>query len=252
MRTYQLPPGLDALFLSDARNIYYLTGFSGVSAAEREAFLLITKSKSYILTDGRYTTAIKKLVTNFELGEISSSYPLKELLKDLLKKDSIHSIGIQETNLTVAEYKLLTNIVNNIHPAKLHLLRMQKEVNEIRSIKAASEIGDKAFTYILKQIEEGTTEKELARKLELFIMNHDAELSFPSIVAFGANAAIPHHQTSDLRLTTNDLILLDFGVKIDSYCSDMTRTVFFGKANDEQKKNVYRCFKGARKSVWIY
>ena len=73
--------------------------------------------------------------------------------------------------------------------------------------------------------------------MEYFIKKHGAELSFPSIVAFGKNSSVPHHQTGNTKLTERiKLILLDFGVKYENYCSDMTRTIFFGKPSEKQKK----------------
>lgn len=93
------------------------------------------------------------------------------------------------------------------------------------------------------------TEKEVARKMELYAKEKDADMSFPTIVAFGPHAAIPHHHTSDQRLKDHDCILLDFGVRYQEYCSDMTRTIFLGEPTDEQK-NVYETVLAAQqKSV---
>src|SRR3989344_726792 len=73
--------------------------------------------------------------------------------------------------------------------------------------------------------------------MEFFIKENRGELSFPPIVAFGKNSAYPHHKTSDKKLTSKDkIVLLDFGVRLNNYCSDMTRTVFFGSTNAELKK----------------
>ncbi|MDP3733126.1 MAG: M24 family metallopeptidase, partial [Candidatus Daviesbacteria bacterium] len=106
---------------------------------------------------------------------------------------------------------------------------------------------DLAFDFILKKIQSGITEKEIAKELENFIKYKGAVISFPSIVAFGKNSSVPHHQTGDKRLTINDkLILLDFGVKINGYCSDMTRTIFFGKPSGKQRK-IYETVLEAQK-----
>lgn len=114
---------------------------------------------------------------------------------------------------------------------------LTKNKEEILKIKKSCTLGDKTFDYILKKIKLGVCEKELAFEIESFIKKQGADISFPPIVAFGKNSATPHHQTSDKRLTTKDkFVLLDFGVKLNNYCSDMTRTIFFGKPTNEQRK----------------
>lgn len=114
---------------------------------------------------------------------------------------------------------------------------MIKNPSEISNIEKACKLTDKAFNYILNKIRQGISEKELAFKIEFFIKKNGADIAFPSIVAFGKNSAFPHHvPTNNSKLIThNSIILLDFGAKVDNYCSDMTRTVFFGKPTTEQK-----------------
>jgi Xaa-Pro aminopeptidase len=115
-------------------------------------------------------------------------------------------------------------------------LRLIKSSAEIDAIKNACELGDKAFDHILKIIKKNLTEKQLVFEIEMFIKRHEADISFPTIVAFGPNASHPHHVPTDLKLKPNNFVLMDFGVKMDNYCSDMTRTIYFGKADSEQKK----------------
>lgn len=105
------------------------------------------------------------------------------------------------------------------------------------SIKKASEITDQAFEYILKKIKTGVTEKELTKKINKFIFDKNAKLAFPTIVAFGKNSSEIHHKPSDKKLTNkNQFIMFDFGAKFNAYCTDMSRTVVFGKLTSEQKK----------------
>ncbi len=240
---------VDSFLLSSVAQITYVTGYFNFSSEEREAFVLITKDKGYILTDGRYSTAIKKQVTHLELIELSSSYRLEDALRSLIDTNAIQSIGIEENNLTFSEYKILNELIKNIYPAQLHLLRIQKEDSEVKKIDTACSIGDKAFEYSKQFITHGISEKELALKLELFIKKQGADVSFPPIVAFGPNAAIPHHATGKDKLTENSFVLVDFGVKVEGYCSDMTRTVFFGKATNEQKKIYKTVLEGQKKAI---
>lgn len=111
-----------------------------------------------------------------------------------------------------------------------------KTPNEISKIKKACELGDKTFDYVLKKIHLGITEKEMAQEIDSFVENAGAKPSFPTIVAFGKNSANIHNIPTDNKLKKNQIILLDLGVKLDEYCSDMTRTIFSGSATAEFKK----------------
>ncbi|MBI2036624.1 aminopeptidase P family protein [Candidatus Microgenomates bacterium] len=244
----------DALLVSSSINIGYLTNFFGFSKDEREAFLLITGDKQYLLTDGRYIEEVKKTVEGFEILEITSTNSLKKILKSLLKKHQVKKLGIEEKNLTVHEQKTLLSHYNDTYhySDQINKLRSIKRNNEIEAIEKACALGDKTFQYILTKIKQGITEKQLAFEIEYFIKKHGADISFPPIVAFGANSSVPHHQTTNnSRLTTNSIVLLDFGTKIYNYCSDMTRTVFFGKATSEQKR-IYKTVLQAQKKAIEY
>lgn len=231
---------LDAIFISAVSTITYLTHFSGFDNEDRNAFLLITKDAQYIFTHGIYTEAAKTHIPTFSLIDIARSQPMSSSLAQLIKKHEIKKIGFEGHDLTFAEYASLTK---KIDPALFtpaddlsENLRVIKSVDEIEKIKLACAKGDEAFTFLLTQIKEGVTEKELALSYELFVRKHDAKISFDTIVAFGEHGAHPHHIPTNKKLTKNTFIVLDFGVKKDDYCSDMTRTVFFGKAKDENKK----------------
>jgi len=234
---------LDALLITSVPNITYLTGYSHFSKEEREAFVILTKNQQYIVTDARYSEAVKKHVPRFILLEVSPQNRFEQIGRDLVKTYSLKRIGFEEQNITVAEHKKLSKLHDPNHfttciPISnlVESIRIIKEPKEIQKIEQSCNLGDKAFEYILKKITLGISELELAFELEFFIKKHGANLSFPSIVAFGPNASIPHHQISEQELNNNEFVLLDFGVLLDDYCSDMTRTVFFGKATDEQKK----------------
>lgn len=195
---------LDAVFISSVSNITYLTGYANFSKEEREAYLIIGNNLQYIITDGRYTHAIKKQVPHFELFERSHQTPTEQLFKKL--KNQIKILGIEEDNLTVLEAKLVKKHFKTTKHFKLN--RSIKTPDEIKKIKKACKIGDLAFEYILKQIKIGVTEKEIANKLEDFIKGQGGEFSFPAIVAFGKNSAIPHHQTGQtvLGLSTHSTV----------------------------------------------
>jgi Xaa-Pro aminopeptidase len=105
---------------------------------------------------------------------------------------------------------------------------------EIESIRKACLITDKGFIFVLKEIKSGITEKALAKRLSNFLRNNSNGLSFRTIVGFGENSSHIHHRPTNRRLKAGDAILLDFGAKINGFCSDLSRTVFFKKATKKQ------------------
>jgi Xaa-Pro aminopeptidase len=250
--------GLDAALISSVPNIIYLTNFAHFSTHEREAFLVITQAKNYIITDKRYSHAVRKHIENFELLELSSEHTIPHLIMEVVANENVKTLGIESNNLTVQEWKKIKELAEGPEQSRrmthfdLSPLRVIKDAEEINKIKKACELGDQAFSYILKNIREGMTEKEVAFELEHFIRKQGADISFPSIVAFEENAAIPHHKTGNKKLETGNLILLDFGVTYEEYCSDMTRTICFGKATEEKKRIHQTVLDAQQKAIDYY
>lgn len=227
---------LDACLVTSVPNILYLTGYSGFSVEEREAFLLITADAQFLLTDGRYTTAVREQVPHFSLVEIGSRYSFKKAFETLVEEHRIKKLGIEENNLWVYEYKTILPFVKETMHVPAGQLRIKKTAEEIAAIEHACRVGDVAVQTALQHIKPDISEKHLASIIEDGMRKQDAEPSFRTIIGFGAHAAVPHHMTGDMKLGKRGLILIDSGAKITDYCSDMTRTVFLGKATAEEKK----------------
>lgn len=242
---------LDAVLISKVANIIYLTDYSGFSNEEREAFLLVTPKKQFLFTDGRYSEAVKKLIPDFELIEISSKSKFSDLLLGITNKLKISKLGVEENDLKVNEFKLIKKTVKQTKDFKFHTHRSIKTPEEIKLIESACKIGDKAFEFIQSKITAGITEKQLMFQLDNFIREQGFEPSFKTIVAFNENSAVPHHQTGDRKLKSGDFVLLDFGVKFKNYCSDMTRTLIFGKPSEKQKK-IHKTVKQAQQKAFEY
>ena len=245
LKKKMLDEKLEAVLISSVTNINYLTGYSNFSKDDREAYIFIGKNFEYIITDARYSQAIKKEVPHLKLFQRAGGKSTEELF--LKHKKEIKSLGIEEDNLTVGEYKVVRTHFKNLNHFDLN--RGIKTQDEIEKITKACKLGDKTFEQILKKIKKGITEKELAFEMELFIKKNGAELSFPTIVAFGKNSSIPHHHTGNSKLENKQFVLLDFGVKFDDYCSDMTRTIFFGSPSKEQKKIYETVLRSQQKAV---
>ena len=229
----------DALLVSSIPNVIFLTGFAGFSSQEREAYLLLTKGGNYIFTDGRYLEAVKKIKA-LKLIEISSEKKFEDGLKEIVAKEKIKKMAIDEDNIKLSEVSKIKKAVKICSDENIiENLRKTKDATEIANIKKACKLGDQIFKHILSEVKIGMTEKDIAQAIEVFILQHEAQISFKPIVAYGTNSSSPHHISSDRKLKKNEIVLLDFGVKINDYCSDMTRTFFAGRASKEQKK-VYK------------
>jgi Xaa-Pro aminopeptidase len=226
---------LDAALITNPFDIAYFTNFSNFSNQEREGYLLVTKRHAFIITDGRYDEAVKNQTNGFAVLTRTTSKSSYAIFSDIVKKYDISTVGFDENNLTVAEYVKLWDVFQKLIPLSIKSIRIKKDAEEIKKIQKACTLGDKAFLYIRTKLQTGVTEKAVAFLLEQYVKEKGAELSFPSIVAFGKNASVPHHQTGNTKLKKGDFVLLDFGVKFENYCSDMTRTIIFGEANERQK-----------------
>ncbi len=230
---------LDAVLITSVPNIIYITDYNGFSPIEREAYLLVTTGNAFLIVSPLHFEETKEEAKNVKVLERTRETPFSEIIKDLIKKYDIKTCGFETESITFSEYKFISKLFPKFKSADLSNLRIIKTQNEIDSIKNACKLGDKAYSYILKNLRIGMTEKEIALELEWFIRKAGHDISFPPVVAFEEHAAVPHHNSGETKLKNNNLILLDFGAKVENYCSDMTRVFFFGKTTTERKK-VYK------------
>lgn len=180
---------------------------------------------------------------HLHLLKITPSNKIVDMINEISRAQDIKSIGFEKEHITVSELdSLKQKIKTRLIPTQgiIEKSRLIKDDDEIISVNKAAGITDQAFAYIKRKIKKGITEKELALDLEFFIKKHAQDIAFSPIVAFGKNAAIPHYLPSPTdNLQPNTLILLDFGAKVDNYCSDMTRVLYFGEP-DRKFINIYQ------------
>lgn len=228
---------LDCFLITSFQNIFYLTGYEGFSKDEREAIILISKNCNYLLTDKRYLNELEVL-KDFKLVEISPANPPSKMLTKILNENHLKSTGFETNNLTFKEYLKFKKTFKNFIPFEdlIEKLRQIKTKEEIEKIRKACVLSDLGFSFILKHIKKNTTEQELAAKLEIFLKGRHADTSFKPIIAFGKNSAVPHHLNSKIKLKKGDIVLIDIGAKAQGYCSDMSRTVFFGSPSIKFKR----------------
>jgi len=226
----------DAFLVSNFFNIIYTTGFQTLSPTEREAYVLITKERLYIITDSRYERG--DVADDIDISYIKDGKTATDSLQGLCQLLSVKSLGYEGDNLTWNEAQTLQKIGVHLAPftRAFSFLRSIKKEEEIFAIKQACHIGDSVLRDMTPYIHPGQTEKELAWIIEKLIREaYASELAFDPIVAVDEHSAIPHYNTKmgSGSVKEASLLLLDFGVKRHNYCSDITRMVAIGDIPDE-------------------
>ena len=229
--------GIDGLLISDADNRRYLSGFVGSAG-----YLFITSSGAVIATDFRYTEQAAEQAPGYRVDRISGKLGW---LPDLCDEFGVKKLGIEADDITVAQFERLKQAFidkgseTSLEPTTgLTLeLRSVKDESEIALLSRAIEIGDEAFNEVSDQISPGMTEAEVADLIEQAVKSRGAEaISFESIVAAGPNAARPHHRAGDTVIQEGQTIVIDMGARYQGYCSDLTRTIVLGEADDKTKR----------------
>lgn len=225
---------LPALLLTAEADRRYASGFNA------EGAVLILPEKAWLITDSRYIEAAGEAVKDAQVLMSSSRDPESEILRRLLRENGVSAVGVQEESLSFAAYnRLQKKLETEFLPAqKLTLaLRQVKEPWEVESITAAQRIAERALETVLGMFKEGITERQAAAELEYQMARNGSEgLAFDTICIFGENTSRPHGVPTDRRLKPGDFITMDFGCKVNGYCSDMTRTVAFGSVSGEMKE----------------
>jgi Xaa-Pro aminopeptidase len=226
-------------------NFYYFSSLEGNYYYNN--FLILRKNKKPLLLASPLEFESLKSLTHLEVKEVSS---MREFIKTLKKIIGNKSIGLNYSFYPKKSFNALKKVFKKnrvIDVSKaLEKLREIKTKKEIKKIKRACKISEEAFCFLEKFFKPGMREKEIALKLEFFAReNGIKELAYEPIIASGKNSAIPHHITSNKMVKKGELLLVDFGVKFQNYCADLTRTYYIGKSNEFQRK-VYTVIKNAQ------
>ena len=233
----------DAIYASCEFLLRYITGFEAENGC-----VIVDATGTTLYTDSRYIEAAEKLFVGTDVTPVM--YKQSDVLQRLA---SYQKVGISFEQTSHVEYLALEKAgvkTANVDTSLAQAMGVKNEW-EIESIQRACEIAEDAFLDLLPQIKEGMTETEVAALLEYNMRKRGAQgVSFATIVAFGAHAAVPHHETGETKLQFGDEILIDFGCKVNGYCSDITRTFLFGDDNNhEEFKKAYEAVLAAHELV---
>ena len=238
-------PSADAMLVTHPQDVRYLTGFTGSSAAlvlrtgATTARKTTKKTPPAILfTDGRYIEQARQQTNN--AGVVIAQGPILREACAWMQTQHVRQCAFDAEHTTVATLDTMrASIAGKLRrgfflpaPALTARLREIKDAEEIVRMRAAAALGCSLFERILTVIEPGRPEVEVAAQLEFSARMAGVEaMSFETIVASGARSALPHGHATSLRLPKRGFVVLDFGVMLSGYCSDMTRTVHLGRAS---------------------
>lgn len=229
----------EAWLSSDVR---YLTGFTGSTAV-----FLQTKRRNFIFVDFRYKTQVREEAREgITVVDVPPGESYLETLVAKLSSLGIRSVAV-EGNVPVVQMKALRKVASGkgirfyAVSGLVSRLRVTKEREEIERIRRAQRLTDELFNWVLNVIEPGKmTEKDLAFEMEVWARRNGAEgMSFAPIVAGNERSAMPHARPTDNPIPTKGVLLLDFGLRVDGYVSDMTRTVWIGSRVSSEFRRAY-------------
>lgn len=235
---------LDALLVTAAPNIRYLSGFSGSAG-----MLLVTHDDAILVTDFRYASQAPQ-----EVGDAARTLIERTSVWDRLGRElaalSVARLGVEGAYLTLRDARRLAELgrfsIEQVEDA-VEALRASKSAGEVAAIVRAVEVAQGALAAVLPAVHPGDRELDVAARLEAALRQRGSEWHpFPTIVASGPRAALPHARSTEREIAPGDWLLLDFGAQVDGYCADLTRTIVVGRRADSRQRDVYETVRRAQ------
>ncbi len=219
---------INALLITQDVNIKYLTNFPA-----QESWLLVTPKKVVYMTDFRYIQEAREGLKGIALVK-QHTQCLAATLFEVAQTNKIKRLGFDERHISIACLKKLKSFC----PRRIKLiaanglvegLREIKEKGEVNAIRECLKIHFKALEFLKKVVKPGLSERQILGYLEGFIKKKQVRFSFDPIIASGPNSAYPHAKVSDRILRANEPLLIDIGIDLKGYKSDLTRNFFLGR-----------------------
>jgi len=228
------PP--DALLIVGAGNLFYLTGFTGSSGA-----LLLTPDAERFLTGGTYATQAQGEVADIPIVVCPVLKEFGETVAEIAQELGVRTLGV-ENSVSLA---WLQGMRKPMRKARIRLkpvgapvekLRRIKDADEIARLRAAARLADATFEHIQRLFQPEIAEWDIAMEIDFYIRRQGAYPAFETIAVSGERTALPHGKPTERRLQRGDFVTVDFGARLNGYCSDLTRTVVIGSASPEQRR----------------
>lgn len=219
----------------DHTSLFYLTGYTG------EGVLLFTKNSSVLLADERYFEGAKAQIQD-DLVVRQATGVYLENIKEELERLSIKELAFTSNRITHSLHSRLQDITNvTLVPKEDSVLQLRKlkDPSEVIHIKNAISLAECSLKQLCNDIKVGMTEKEIALRLEMLLLEKGAEKAFQIIAATGKNSFNQHHHSGDTRVKEGDFLLIDFGARSNEYICDITRTFAIGKTDDKMESQYH-------------
>jgi Xaa-Pro aminopeptidase len=239
--------GLDGLLVTHRPNWYYLTGFTGDSGV-----LVVGRRKSTLITDGRFTVQAAHESPGVRIEPQKGG--LFAVTGEWLRRNSFRRVGFDPEQWAVARLETLERAaggkVRTVEATGLvEALRGRKDAQELAVMRKAAKLAGEVLEGALRLLEPGVRENEIAAEIEYQMKQRGASgPCFETIVAFGERSALPHARPTPKRLGKKELVVLDLGVILGHYCSDITRTVHVGRAS-KRTRVWYRAVEEANQAA---
>jgi Xaa-Pro aminopeptidase len=232
---------LDApLLITNLTNVFYLTGFDSSNAA----LLVEPGGRATLYTDFRYAESARSV------PDVDVQMTKRAMMTDLggrLKG----RVQFEADVLPYLEWQRLSSGGAELVPTEglVDGIRAIKNADEIAKIAKATRIADRGFEALTAETFVGRSEREIAWRLRELLHAHGAdELSFETIVAAGENGALPHAHPTDRIVERGTLVTVDWGVRVDGYCSDCTRTVSTGSLPETLRRAYEVCLEAQKRA----
>ncbi len=255
---YRLKPllrrqNLDALLVTQPDNRRYLSGYTAGDLNINEssgALLIPRRGQPLLFTDFRYQLQAEREATGYKV--VIYRRGLLARLKSIMVELGVKRLGFESHYFLHQTADKLQKLAAEIgveavpESGLVERLRIRKSPDELEKIRAAVRLNEEVFQEVYRQLKPGLTERQVALRIEIMMREKGAERpSFETIVAGGPNGALPHAVPGDRPLREGEPIVIDMGLVLDGYCSDMTRTVVLGRM-DEITRERFRLVRQAQ------
>jgi Xaa-Pro aminopeptidase len=237
---------LDGCLIEQPLELFYFTGLK-LSAGR----LIVHSTDAFLLIDGRYLQIAE------EKSPYKTALDSPERFLSFCKSHRIQSLGFDGRHtsydhfLRLQHWQKKEGMKITLVPSTSFFKRIRaiKDKDEIQKLQKSAALLWKGFQFIRASLKQGIKENELSKRFEIFCLERGADrLSFEPIIAFGPNSAMPHYRSQETRFKEGDIVLIDIGISVDNYHSDMTRVLFYKKESPYLRR-LYEIAKRAQQSV---
>lgn len=235
LQRYLADKNIAAMLLTNMPSIRWATNFTGSFAAA-----IVTPDGGLFVTDSRYKIQAREECLALPTSSFANPVKLEDFLKEKLAELGVTKLHFDHNQVSVATHAKWTETFSSVELVGMEdpvdQLRMTKSAEEVDKIRAACRFTEQCLERLLVMVKPGATERDLLWAFEDMLRPMDASAAFPPIIVSGPRTARPHATAGTRAFEVGDFITFDIGVRMNGYCSDITRTVILGKATPRQRE----------------